>query len=198
MKSKFKYYEIVKVLPIKPSLKNIWGEEAWISGKGRNEEGEWSYGISLLNDTWEVEEDDLISIHPINLRDPNQVDIAQIIRNEGKYQIEEHVKVISNKPHLERIFGQESYISQKMQEQDGGWKYQICLFSVCWDVEEYDIVSTGRFEPKENHLPAGRMRVSQSGELLEYEEFSEGYDPKRDEERQYIPVDGWDEEYLDD
>jgi len=197
MKSKFRYYEIVKVVSTKPSLRNIWGTEAWIDGKALNEAGEWSYGITLLNDTWDVQEDDLISIHPVSLENPNQSDITQIIQAEGKYQMDEYVKVISSKPDLACVFGEEGWISKKTQGQDGRWKYQVSLFGICWSVTETDIISTGRFEPKAQHILTSKMGVACRAEILEYEECTEGeHDTNQDEAYGLAFDNDFDEDYL--
>jgi hypothetical protein len=63
MKSKFDFYEIVKVITDKPSCAQINGELGVVSGKAQNEEtGKWTYGISIYSDddlVWCVDEKDI-------------------------------------------------------------------------------------------------------------------------------------------
>jgi len=63
MKSKFDFYEIVKVNSSKNALREINNSEGVIRGKAQNEEtGRWGYGVSIYKDNgliWHIMEEDL-------------------------------------------------------------------------------------------------------------------------------------------
>lgn len=59
MKSKYEFYEVVKVISSKPSLQKIRGVEAYIIGKAEEDDGSWGYAIALPDKAWSVRENDI-------------------------------------------------------------------------------------------------------------------------------------------
>ena len=64
MKNKFDFFEIVKVTSRKTNLSEVNGKEGTITAMAEKDD-EWVYGVTFedLEDSWCLEEDDLISTH---------------------------------------------------------------------------------------------------------------------------------------
>lgn len=63
MNSKYQFYEVVEIDSNKLLLKEINGFEAAILGMAQNQDGIWSYAVTILEkeETWHVVEGDLRS-----------------------------------------------------------------------------------------------------------------------------------------
>lgn len=79
MKSKFDFYEVVKVVSNNVRLKKIWSMEVIVSGKAE-EDGVWSYAVSIPDGlVWSVDENDIISTGKfVNPEDYKSVDSVRI------------------------------------------------------------------------------------------------------------------------
>lgn len=61
MESKFKFFEVVRVISKIPRLKNVYGVKGPVLGKSQDDDGSWYYGVSLLDQSWFLGEKDLES-----------------------------------------------------------------------------------------------------------------------------------------
>ena len=59
----FQYYEVVKVVSENSTLREINGMTGAILGMAQNDNGEWSYGVQILetNENWDIRESDLVA-----------------------------------------------------------------------------------------------------------------------------------------
>jgi|688.fasta_scaffold552452_2 hypothetical protein len=82
MKSKFDFYDVVKINSSRNILKKINGSEGVVLGKAQNEEtGLWSYGVSVYKDNdlvWHVLEEDLLATG--KKADPKNFEVVETIR----------------------------------------------------------------------------------------------------------------------
>jgi hypothetical protein len=60
-KARFKFYEKVKIISTLPNKQKVAGEIAAVLGKAQNDNGEWSYAVSVYRDNrcWSMNEEEL-------------------------------------------------------------------------------------------------------------------------------------------
>lgn len=68
MKSKYQFYEIVRIVSKKDSKSHVFGLEGAILGMAKNKEGMWGYAVYLYskNETWDCLEDEIESTGKID------------------------------------------------------------------------------------------------------------------------------------
>lgn len=59
----FQFYEVVKVVSENSTLREINGMTGTILGMAQNDNGEWGYGVQILetNENWDISESDLVA-----------------------------------------------------------------------------------------------------------------------------------------
>jgi hypothetical protein len=70
MKNKFDFYEIVNINSENNELSKIHGKEGVVLGMAENDDGAWSYAVSINNGyCWSIEEEYLVSTGKFSSRD---------------------------------------------------------------------------------------------------------------------------------
>lgn len=77
---------------------------------------------------------------------------------DSKFSYGEIVKILS-KNRLKEINQKEGIISGFSQGEDGTWGYAVDVNGECWYAEEYELVSTSRFDKTNSQMTNESIRV---------------------------------------